>query len=518
MDVNNSVYEACGIKDGKIAFLGTNAEAAGLPSAEKIDLKGCLVLPGFNDTHMHAVNCASNSRRLMLDDVKHIGDLKKKIAEFIGTNAHKGVITGVGFNQERLEEKRYPTVSELDECCKDFPLRIYRICGHVMLVNSKSLEIVINSPDYESVRHNVDEENGILKENAMGVLSEALSENSETTEEEYSELIKFISGKLNACGITSAGTNDYFGDWRLISAFRSLDENGELTVRFNLQCCFGSTDELKVFVESGEYGKHSDFFKPGPLKLFTDGSLGAATALLNEHYEGDPHNFGVAAMSESEIDCFISAANELGIQSLSHAIGDKACEWVINAVERALNGRPNTLRHGLIHAQITTPEILERMKNAGMIALIQPVFIEDDMDICEKRIGRRRTQTAYAFKSAVESGIPVSGGSDAPVCSFNVLENIHYAVNRSKLTDELCENVFIPGECLTVREAVRLFTSNAAYATFEEDKKGTLEVGKLADIVVIDRNIFRIPKHEIKNAAVLRTVTGGKTVYFAKAR
>ena len=251
----------------------------------------------------------------------------------------------------------------------------------------------------------------------------------------------------------------------------------------------------------------------GPLKLLTDGSLGARTAWMRQPYADDPSTRGIATMTRAQLDELVSLANAHGLQCVCHAIGDAAIEMVLDTFENVNRTSPdNPLRHGIVHCQITNPRILQGMKDQNLLAYIQPVFIDLDMNTVEPAIGVQRMDKVYAWKSMLDMGIHTSGGSDAPVVSFDAMENIYFAVTRKNISGQPQEG-WIPSEKISVDEAVKLFTKNAAYASYTEDENGTIEVGKNADFVVLEKNIYEIDPDEIKATKVDMTILGGEIVY-----
>jgi len=511
MDKGGSVVSALGVKDGLIAFVGNNAD---FEAAEVIDLKGALMLPGFCDSHLHLVGYAFAKNALALYEAKSKKDMLEMLSEHLKSNKDAKFIYGRGFNDKDFADKTLPVKAELDSVCPDIPVQLSRVCGHMGICNSKTIELIKSLPGYENEAHNIDEENGFIYEGAMGLFFKTIPA---PTVETVKGLIRSAMNDLNRCGITSAQSDDFGAlpggnPQRIIEAYKQLENNGEITVRVYEQCLFSDSEKFAGFLNAGyRTGLGGDFFKIGPLKILLDGSLGARTAALLDDYSDAAGNRGLVNLSPLEFNRMIALAKAHNMQIAVHGIGDRAIEMIINGIEKHF-GPCAELRHGIVHAQITNPVQLQRMKNLGIMAYIQPVFLDSDLHIAEQRLGTHRTKTSYAFRSMTDMGILVSGGSDAPVCPFDVMENIYFAVTRK----DLCgfpENGWLPEERLTVEQAVRLFTTNAAYCSFSENIRGTLEVGKQADLVVLGEDIFNIAAEKIKDVSVLRTVVGGKTVY-----
>lgn len=521
MDRNDTVVEAIGIKNGRVAFLGSSSDAAKKDAKERVDLKGQLVLPGFIDTHLHLLDTVVATISAKLSDCSSVDDIVACGREHAGQlGAYRGWLLGWGWDQDRFSEGNgFLTKGDLDRISTVCPIHFSRVCGHIASVNSLGMEMILSMEGIDELRPLIDAENGILHESAVFLYTRLLAE---TFEGELEKMLKQGQVSLNRKGITGVHTTDFLalgrGEWeKVIHAYQSLEKRNEMTVRIYEQCMFTELQDFMDFLTKGyRTSAGSEFFRIGPLKLFADGSLGARTALMHEPYSDRPETRGIQSLDGEALEAFIQTADVNGMQVAIHGIGDKAIETIadaLNAVNQKHSGNP--FRHGIVHAQLTNPQILDKMKRGDLLAYIQPVFVPSDMEIVETRIGRERMEKIYAWKTMRDLGIRTSGGSDSPVESFDILENIYTAVTRKSL-DGLPDTGWIPEEKLTVEEAVRLFTADAAYFSFEEDQKGSLEIGKLADLVVLDRDIFTILPDEIPLTSVTRTIVGGKTVFQIK--
>ena len=518
LDDQDTVVEAVGIRDGKIAFLGTNEEAKKLNCMEKIDLKGRLMLPGFVDTHMHMLHYAFVEKSVKLFEARSVEDVlslaKKRLEET--KDRPLSWLFCRGWNHELFDEPRYPHKDELDALSTDIPIVMVRVCGHVAVCNSCGLELLKKIPQFPEIAQDVDLETGLLKENAVQFYYSVLEAPSQ---DEVESFMKFGMKKLNECGITGVQSDDLASlpgkNWRrILDAFRALDERGEMTVRYYEQCLFERLADAKAFVEEGfRTGQRGTHFTIGPMKMLQDGALGAKTAALNEPYEGEPDNIGISIYTQEELDDIMAFHDQHGMQAAIHCIGDRAMDMVIEAIEKSPYRKNNPKnRHGIVHAQITNQRILEKMAENDILAYIQPVFVGYDMDIAEERIGARRMPKIYAWKSMLDMGIHASGGSDAPVESFSIMENIYHAVTMKKLNGTP-EGGWLPEERMSVDEAVKLFTKYAAYPSYTEEENGTIELGKCADLVVTEKDIYAIDPDEIKDVKIDMTMIGGKLVY-----
>lgn len=529
LDKDNSIYEALAVKNKKIADLGkTDDILRKYPNDENIiDLGGKMLMPGFNDSHMHLLSYGySKLIKAELNNARSIEELVKIVSEFSRDKKKRigNWIMGRGWNENKFKEKRILNRYDLDKISKEEPVFLNRFCGHhVIAVNSKALEICgidKNTKQVEGGHFDVDENGeptGIFRENARNLILEKIP-NPEVSQ--IKDML--IEGLKNASknGITSIQTDDFEAfmngeyDESIIEAYTQLRDEGKLTARIYHQSQIHKTELLKEFLNLGyNTGWGDEYFKIGPLKLLTDGSLGGRTALLDEPYIDDNTTKGISVFTQEELDSLITTAHEADMQVAAHCIGSGAMNMFFKSLDKALAKKPtNNHRHGVVHAQITNNKLFKKFRKYNAIAYIQPVFIDSDMDIIESRIGKEKVEKTYNWKRFIDMGIHVSGGSDAPVEDMNVISNIYHAVTR-KNKKGLPEKGWLPKQKLSVTETLKLFTIEGAYASFEEDLKGTLEVGKLADLVVLSEDIHEIPEDDIIKTKVEMTVMDGKIVY-----
>lgn len=521
-DGAGTIAQAVGVTDDKIVFVGTTEEGEKLCPAERIDLNGAYVLPGFNDTHLHILNYAFvASAYLMFDktSIKMLLEDAKTFAAEHGISGEKWLF-GRGWNHELFtDEKRFLTRKDLDAISTDYPVYFIRTCGHVAAANSKALEKIMALEKTKQYAHFIDEENGVLLEASVKLVYDAMIP---PTQDEVETLIQLGARDLNACGITGIQTDDFLSlpgrdPQTIINAYNNLQCKGKLNVRVYEQSAFTKKEDMERFLSWGyRTGMGGPYFKIGPIKLLQDGGLGAHTALLRQPYADAPDELGLQIHDTETFYAMIKEAHDMGMQIAVHTIGDGALEMLLDALQAAQKDNPREdCRHGGVHTQITDRGLIERMAKEKVIAYIQPIFIEDDIGVCERCVGPERTAGSYAWKTMLELGVHISGGSDAPVMRFNTLENIQTAVTRQKM-DGYPEGGWLPDQKLTVDEAIDLFTKNAPYSTFEETVRGTIEVGKYADMVVLGQDIHEVAPNNIKDIPVLRTIVGGRTVYQAK--
>ncbi len=522
MNDKRDVAEAVGVEDGKIAFVGTNKEAEAFNAEVKVDLQGKCILPGFDDSHMHLLHYAFINRAFPLIGVNSLSKILENAKEYIGSFGEwpKGKwLFGRGWNHELFEdEKRFITKDDLDKISTEIPIIFIRVCGHIAAANSLATEMLLAHPKAAAMMDKIEPDKGLFKEAALKISYEIMTPPSQ---EEIEDMILFAVERMNKAGITTVQTDDFLSlpgkDWRKIcAAYRNLEAKGKLNMRINNQASFVNPADLKVFLDSGTYKEFDGgHFKVSAIKIFQDGSLGARTALMREDYKDLPGERGIMMHNQDELNEMVSLANDAGLPAVTHCIGDKASDMMINAVEYALKKNPRKdHRHGIIHLQITDYPMLERMKALGMQAMVQPVFSGYDMDIVAPRVGKEKESTSYAWKTLLNMGIPTSGGSDAPVERFDVLENIQIGVTREKLKGGP-EGGWLPSEKLSIDDALRMFSYDAAYASFDENVKGTIKVGNLADLVVLEKDICAVDPHEIKDIKVMLTMCDGKVVYEA---
>lgn len=518
LDDNDSIAQAVGITDGKITFVGSNEDALKLPCTEKIDLDGKLMLPGFVDAHLHCLHYAFVENSVKLFDCKSAEEALSLARTRIQTDSGKDIpwVFCRGWNEQNFTDKRFPTRQELDAICPDVPIIMVRVCGHLAISNTCGLNRLKEIPQFKDIERDTDFETGIIKENAVQFYYSVLDKPTPDQVEGY---LSCAMKKLNEAGITGVQSDDLASlpgkDWHLIlNAFHSLQDRNAMSVRFYEQSLFERFSDLKGFLQEGyRTGDGGEFFQIGPVKLIQDGSLGARTAALLEPYEGDPENKGLIIFEQDELNDIVRCCDEHHMQVAIHCIGDRAMDMVLTAFEKSSESCPReNCRHGIVHVQISNPDILERMKKQNIIAYIQPVFVDFDMGIAEDRIGADRVKDTYAWKTMLDMGIPVAGGSDAPVVSFNILENIYFAVTRKNIHGEPPEG-WLPEQKVSVDEAVRMFTKYPAYSSFTEDCNGTIEAGKRADLAVLEKNIYEIPHDDIKNVSVSMTVVNGNIVF-----
>jgi len=521
--ITNGIKEAFVVEDGQFIYVGDNKTAKEFYQENDvvIDLENKYVTAGFNDSHMHLLgygfalsqidlSLSTTSLQELLDAIKEVVIDK----QYIGT-----WLRGRGWNQDYFEDqKRFPTRYDLDLVSKDIPIYITRACGHVCVVNSKALELANVTKDTKQIKgghFDVDHQNeplGIFRENAISLINNKISP---PTKEEVKEMIKKACISLNKYGVTTCQTDDFTVfdcDYKeIIKAYQELEKEQLLTVKVYEQSQFKNIHSLKQYYQDTYKDfKASHYFNLGPLKLLGDGSLGARTAYLNEPYQDEQNNYGIAIYSEEELYTMMGFANKVGMQIAIHSIGDGIMDRILNVYERILKENPSTQhRHGIIHCQIMNQKQVKKMKELNLIAYIQSIFLDYDIQIVYDRVGKR-ADTSYCYKTLYQELRCLSNGSDAPVEKPSVVKGIQCAITRKTIRKQ---GPYLEKEALTLKEALASYTIKGAYASFEEDKKGSIEYNKVADFVILEENPYEVANEHIHLIKVWKTFVDGKCVY-----
>jgi len=507
------------VEDGRFARVGTDEEILAQSVDARVDLCGAFVSSGFIDSHMHLLNYGQALSIAQLN--KHTSSLEDMISCLAHTKPGSGGwILGRGWNQDLFSDvRRMPNRWDLDRVSTQFPVCATRACGHMLAVNSKAIEILGitgDTPQMEGgeIVFENGEPNGIFCDKAMSLVTCAFSA---PDKDEVKAMLLTACKSLNAYGITSCHSDDYCVfqslPWQVINdAYRELEAEGKLSVRVYEQANFNNVPALSEFVQSGgKTGAGTNFFRIGPLKLLGDGALGARTAFLSRPYADDPSTSGLGIFTAEEFDALIGYANEHDMQIAVHCIGDACLDLVLNSFEKALRAHPRQdHRHGIVHCQITRPDQLKRIAENNLHIYAQSIFLDYDIHIVEVRAGSDLAKTSYSWKTLMDMGVCVSNGSDCPVELPRALAGMQCAVTRQDLA--LCPP-YLPHEAFSVQQAIDSFTKSGARAAFEEDIKGQILPGMLADFVVLGENPFEISPEKIKDIPVLRTFVGGKEVY-----
>jgi predicted amidohydrolase YtcJ len=522
IDKDNPSASALAVIGEKIVAVGSTEQISKMIRqgvTKVIDAKGRLVLPGFNDAHVHFGPLDPDYIELRYTTDPSI--ITKRVKEQVSRSRPGELIKGGHWEHEMFTNKKWPTKELIDRVSPDNPVMLTRADGHSVLVNSyilKASGITRNTPDPFGGEIQKDpatgEPTGILKENAMNLIKTGEVKVKRTPEEDSIRLwqgYRLALKEAREVGVTSVqipGSADF-------DVYKKLKENGELTCRVDIGNFL--TDDITLLKKYSEqekiYPRDSDWIRFGYLKAFMDGTLGSGTALMFEPFTDNPSTSGLAMMSYEKLEKMVLLADSLGFQIGIHAIGDKANNWVLNAYQKAqeINGIRNS-RHRIEHAQTLIPDDIPRFARLGVIASMQPTHCISDKKFCEKRIGHLRSKGAYAWKSLADSGAQLAFGTDYQVEPLNPMEGLYAAVTRKDRMGEKGDGWF-PEQKLTMEKAIEYYTLGSAYAQFMEQRKGMLRQGYLADIVITDQDLLTIPENEIMKTKIDYTVTGGKIVY-----
>lgn len=519
------------VSENKFVYVGNEAGAAEYlgkrgPADREVDLGNHLVLPGFVDSHMHFLHYAKSLFSINLSGTKSLVELKVRMKDgLMRRSGNDGTwLEGEGWNQDYFQdEKRFPDRFDLDEVSKDVPILIMRTCFHIGVLNTAAMKAVgLNretAAQYGSQAELLPdgEPNGIIKENLLGDVKARISR---LNMEVMKELLVKAQYKALAQGLTSVHSDDigYMPDYDydlMFKAFKELEDEGKLNIRVGEQCLLEKAPMIRSFFDKGyHYGWGTDKCRVTCIKVLADGSLGARTAAMREPYADEPGTKGLELFTQEQLDELVMAAHTNNCPVAIHAIGNRAMDMALNAIEKARKADPSHApRHGIVHCQITDEALLERFRKLEVLAFIQPIFIDYDMNIVADRVGPEIAETSYLWKTMIKKGIHASFGTDCPVEAFNTMPNLYSAVARKNLTGEK-KRIYLPEEKMTMQEAVHAYTVEGAYASGEEKAKGSITEGKLADFIVLDRDLFELSSdEEILETKVLETYLDGKLVY-----
>jgi len=518
LQAENHQVEAVLIKGDKIISIGTVSELEKKYHAEIVDrvnLNGDTMLPGFVDSHLHLIGHGEKLIRLDLSSYHSKADVLSAVKEYAKSVPEGDWIIGEGWNENLWGTNReLITAKDLDELVPDHPILLKRICRHALVASSTALNAASIDENTVSPPGGVIEKDvhgrltGLLKDRAYELLFNALPVVSE------SYLLKALTEAIKDAyklGITGAHTEDlnYYGGFnRTYQTFQRVIEEEGNHFRAHLLVHHEVVDEMVD--AGGKFLSGSKWIEFGAMKIFSDGALGGRTALLSHPYADDPTTSGVAIFTQNQLNNLVKKAREYELPVAVHAIGDLAFEMVLKAIEKhPLQGKG---RDRLIHAQILRKELIERAKELPLILDIQPRFLASDFPWVMERIGTERKGYYYAWKTLIQNKLPCAGGSDAPIEPLNPLLGIHAAVTRTNI-DDLNKTVYNSDECLTVYEAVGLFTKGSAYAACHEMDRGMIKEGYLADFTILQADIFKITADQIPNITISKTVIGGEIVF-----
>jgi predicted amidohydrolase YtcJ len=520
-----TIAEAVAVKDGKILAVGKSHEINLLKGAntEVLELGGKTVLPGLIDSHIHMVGTGFTMAQIncRTPPMGSISDIVAAVGEAVAKAEPGEWIQGRGWDQAKLSDHRNPTRWDLDRVSPENPVWLTRTCGHIAVANSPALEIGGVTKDTTQpiggniVKDDQGEPTGLLEEApAMNIVRRHIPP---TSFEETVKAIKLASKAFSEAGLTGV-IEPGIGPVAM-RAYQKAAEDGGLTVRVNMMLAGrmeGETAEesakrITEFPMTTGFG--DDMVRFLGLKLLIDGGIGGRTALLREPYEDQPDNRGILVMPEEELQVRMDAGNLAGMMIGVHCAGGRAMDIVLNTFEETDRKRPiKGRRFALIHAYQPSEENFEQCRRMGVVVASQPSFLYYLGESYHENVGDERSKWLKPHRAWIDNGITVAAGTDSPVTPYLPFPSLWASIARRT---EVRGTQMGTEQKVNREEAVRMYTISGAYHTFEEDLKGSLEPGKLADMIVIDRDILTCPEDDIRDTVVLGTILGGRTVYKA---
>ena len=498
---------------GRIMAVGNDALVVDYPDAERIDGQGRCVLPGLTDAHAHVYGLGFLAISLDLAGVASLADAVHQIGEFARANPHADWIQGRGWNQVLWPVKEFPQAADIDAVVNDRPVWLRRIDGHAGWANSKAMNIAgidDDTPDPiggKIVRDSSGKATGVLVDKSMSLVTSHIpAPDKDDVRAAYLQATHMLLS-LGMTGVHDAGITV-----REAEVYMSMADDGELGMRVYAMLSGAGENLDAVGSPIKRYG--NDKLEIAAVKLYADGALGSRGAALIEPYSDDTENRGLAFWTTDDLQAFTHKANHMGFQVGIHAIGDLGNRMALDAFAKVQGGEPSILRNRVEHAQVIALDDIPRFAKLGVIASMQPVHATSDMNMAEDRIGPERIKGAYAWRRLIDSGAVLASGSDFPIERPNPWHGLYAAVTRQSRAGEPDGGWYFD-QALSRAEALHSFTLAAAYAAHAEDRLGSLEPGKWADFIIVDRDYFKIPAAEIHDIQVLETWVGGKRVYDA---
>lgn len=515
-DPSRPAAEAIAITGDRIAAVGTSADVrAQAGKAEVVDLAGAFVAPGFIDSHVHFLEGGFRLASVQLRDAATREAFVQRIKAFAATVPAGTWITG-GDWDHTLWGGELPSRDWIDAVTPDHPVWINRLDGHMSLANSAALraagvtDTVADVAGGEIVRDAKGRPTGVFKDNAMALVDAKVPPPSDVMNDRALEAaMKYVAAQ----GVTAV---HHMGTWEDLTVFERAWRAGRLSTRIQAAVPLSTWTRLRDTVAAkrfGADGRGDLWLQIGTLKAFVDGSLGSHTAAFHEPFTDSPSDRGLFVTTPENLYTWISGADRANLRVAVHAIGDRANTTILDIFQRvARENGVRDRRFRIEHAQHLRPDDIKRFAPLGVIASMQPYHAIDDGRWAERVIGHERSRTTYAFRSLIDAGATLAFGSDWYVAPPMPLEGIYAAVTRRTLDDRNPDG-WIPEQKITVEEALTAYTRGGAYASFSEKDTGAIKPGMLADITVIDRDLRTIAPPDIRNAKILRTIVGGRTVY-----
>ena len=503
---------------GKITAIGSAAQVtAKAPKARHLDLQGKTVIPGLIDAHGHVFGLGEQLTQLDLAGSASLADALKAAADYAQANPAHAWLRGRGWNQEIWKLGRFPIAAELDAAVADRPVWLERVDGHAAWANTRAMQlagITKDTPDPAGgkiVRDATGNPTGVFVDAAMELVNKVLPQQSEA---EGRAILDTSLRKLASMGLT--GVHDAGIGIAQDMLYRDYADHHKLTVR--VYAMIGDTgaafDQLSQNGPLNSYA--ADMYALRAVKLYADGALGSRGAALIEPYSDEPRSHGLLFRKNGDIYAMMDKAMQKGYQINVHAIGDAGNRQILDGYQKLVPATHSAgQRHRMEHAQVVALDDIKRFKSIGIVPSMQPTHATSDMNMAEQRVGPQRIKGAYAWRTFLKQGSRIACGSDFPVESSNPFLGIHAAVTRQD-AGGMPAGGWYANEAMTLKEAFRCFTLDAAYAGHQEKLVGSLEKGKYADFIVIDQDLFTVPAKDIHRTGVLQTWVAGRQVFEKK--
>lgn len=516
MDKNNAAAQAIAIWQNKIIAIGKDAEMKPLtgPKTRVINAGGKLVLPGFNDAHVHFLETGIQLSSVDLRNAKSPAEFTQIVKDFAAKMPKGRWMQGGRWDHENWKPANLPTKQMIDAVTPDTPVFISRLDGHMALANSVAMRLAGVTKDTKDVDGGVivrdasGEPTGVFKDAAMDLIEKMIPEPNLAEKIEGAQAATDHAASLGVTSVQdmSAGNN--------IGAYQELLRRGTLKTR--VYGCSPLADYSRWERTGVRFAFGDPMLRAGCLKGYADGSLGSTTAWFFKPYMDSPNTSGLSVVPVATLASDAAAADKAGLQIMIHAIGDRANAEILDLYKNlAVTNGSRDRRPRIEHAQHLRMEDIKRFGAEKVVASMQPVHLPDDGRWAGNRLDAERLKGTYAFRTLIDTGAVVAFGSDSPVAPLNPLFSVWGAVTR-RTADGKNPGGWIPEQKITVEEAVRAFTWGSAYAEFQENVKGTLEVGKLADLIILSDDIFNIDPAKIADVKVLTTIADGKVVFEAR--
>ena len=506
-------FSALAVREGRVLATGNTDLADQYPSATLRDGNGKTMLPGLIDAHGHISSLGYALLSIDVRGLQSAEQVAKNVAAYGAKNPDLSWIQGRGWNQVLWPGKQFPNMADLDAEITDRPVWLERIDGHAGWANKKAMELAgitrdtVSPPGGEIIYDQQGEPSGILIDNAMRLMVDIIPAPNTA---EIKLALDAVSQHLLSLGITSAHDAGVLSSEHKV--YRQLADNGEMQVR--IYGMYSSTeDDLQQVLDAGHSSDSRDMYSVRSIKIYTDGALGSRGAAMLEPYSDRPDHRGLLLTSREELQRLFKLAINADFQIAIHAIGDQGNRIGLDVLEQAyesFGGRH--LRHRMEHSQVVALSDIPRFKSLDVIPSMQPTHATSDMNMAEDRIGAERLKGAYAWQSFLKQGSRVVSGSDFPIELANAFHGIHAAVTRQDKNNQP-EAGWILEEAMSLEDAMRSFSIDAAWAAHQEDSLGSLTPGKWADFILLDQDIYQIPARDIWKTQVLETWLAGELVY-----